>query len=216
MDRNVSILPTGRRGGALKATRPAQALTLRGTTDTMVPALPEPPAAVMRAIGGSMVAVFDGNGDYAGARLKLGEEAVDLRPEDVPMLRQQLDEVSADLAPADSEWLLGRVFTLLQHYRSARDPLPPVVEQAIAQDWVEDLAEFPAWAIAEAVREWRQTQKFAPKICEIRERCHRAIADHARLHGALTAALHKLERRPDARPTANAIVAQTARALRRV
>jgi len=82
-----------------------------------------------------------------------------------------LRAVEAVMVPVDKGRLLTRVLALLSHYRS--DPNPPEVEYAIAEDWAEDLGEFPAWAIEEAARQWRRSKKFRPQICEIREACER-------------------------------------------
>lgn len=84
---------------------------------------------------------------------------------------QLLRQVEAAMAPAEKGRLLTRVLALLSHYRS--DPNPPEVEFAIAEDWAEDLGEFPAWAVDEAAREWRRSRKFKPQICEMRDACQR-------------------------------------------
>lgn len=45
--------------------------------------------------------------------------------------------------------------------------------QARAVIFAEDLTEFPADVIAEAFKFWRRTEKFAPAVADIRERCWR-------------------------------------------
>ncbi|MCW8088288.1 hypothetical protein [Sabulicella glaciei] len=91
----------------------------------------------------------------------------------------KLEEVAGELAawlePADRGWLLARVLALLSHFRSDRHAAS--VEQCIADDWAEDLGEFPAWAIEEAARHWRRTRRFRPQINEMRGLCEEAIRD---------------------------------------
>ncbi|GLR80972.1 hypothetical protein HUE56_07375 (plasmid) [Azospirillum oryzae] len=78
------------------------------------------------------------------------------------------------LAPAEPDRLLGRVLALLSHYPAKG--LTADVEQLVAMDWVEDLGEFPAWAIDEAARTWRRSKKFRPSIAEMRALCEAACA----------------------------------------
>lgn len=78
------------------------------------------------------------------------------------------------LAPAEPDHLLGRVLALLSHFPAKG--LTPDVEQLVAMDWVEDLGEFPAWAIDDAARAWRRTKKWRPSIAEMRALCEEACA----------------------------------------
>jgi hypothetical protein len=87
-----------------------------------------------------------------------------------------LAEIRTVLRPADRGKLLARVLALLSHYRS--DPNPAQVEMAMADDWADDLGEFPMWAIEEASRTWRRTKRFKPQICEMRDLCRDACAAH--------------------------------------
>lgn len=41
----------------------------------------------------------------------------------------------------------------------------------VARHWLEDLAEYPVAVVAEAAQDWRYTEKWAPKICELRALC---------------------------------------------
>lgn len=54
--------------------------------------------------------------------------------------------------------------------------------RAVAQDWVDALAEYPAWAIGEAASEWLRTQEKKPTIAGIRKLAqqHFAIVDWTR------------------------------------
>ncbi|WP_448208148.1 hypothetical protein [Azospirillum sp. sgz302134] len=89
-------------------------------------------------------------------------------------LRALADLESTVLAPAEPGRLLGRILALLSHYPAKG--LTPDVEQLVALDWVEDLGEFPAWAIDAAARSWRRTKKWRPSIAEMRALCEEACA----------------------------------------
>ena len=81
--------------------------------------------------------------------------------------------ISAAIAPGDPGAILARVLALLSHYRD-RDPLPPQVEAAVAEDWADDLSEFPAHVVAEAARRWRRhptKYRYKPLPGDIRALC---------------------------------------------
>ncbi|MBK3774279.1 hypothetical protein GAY31_08890 [Azospirillum brasilense] len=93
----------------------------------------------------------------------------------VAMAQRVLTELEDTiLAPAEPDHLLGRVLALLSHFPAKG--LTPDVEQLVAMDWVEDLGEFPAWAIDDAARAWRRTKKWRPSIAEMRALCEEACA----------------------------------------
>ncbi|PWC74113.1 hypothetical protein [Azospirillum sp. TSH64] len=83
------------------------------------------------------------------------------------------------LAPVEPDRLLGRILALLSHYPAKG--LTPEVEQLVAMDWVEDLGEFPGWAIDQAARIWRRTRKWRPSIAEMRALCEEACAKERQL-----------------------------------
>jgi hypothetical protein len=67
------------------------------------------------------------------------------------------------------------------HYRDP-NPLPPAVEQAVAEDWADDLGEYPAWAVEEACRRWRRDPKkyrYKPLPGDIRRLCEEVVAKGA-------------------------------------
>lgn len=93
----------------------------------------------------------------------------------VAMARRMLDDLEDTvLARAEPDRLLGRVLALLSHFPAKG--LTPDVEQLVAMDWVEDLGEFPVWAIDAAARTWRRTKKWRPSIAEMRTLCEEACA----------------------------------------
>ena len=70
------------------------------------------------------------------------------------------------------KWLMGRIATLqAQYYTSA---LPEHFQEAIADDWYHELRDYPAWAIAKAVRWWMSSKndkrRYKPVAGDIGER----------------------------------------------
>ena len=99
----------------------------------------------------------------------------DLSARQSAMAQRALDEMERSiLAPVEPSHLLGRMLALLSHFPAKGHT--PEVEQLIAMDWVEDLGEFPAWAIDHAARTWRRTKKWRPSIAEMRALCEEACA----------------------------------------
>ena len=91
---------------------------------------------------------------------------------DLPDLRRQLALVEDALTPMPVARLLARIHTLLSQYRGAE--LPAQVEAAIAEDWLDDLGEFPEFVVTEACRQWRRhpsKHKFKPLPGDIRLMC---------------------------------------------
>lgn len=88
-------------------------------------------------------------------------------------LEIRLTELDRLLAPAQRPELLARILALLSHYRL--DSHPAHVEMRMADDWAEDLGDYPMWAVEEAARRWRRTRKFKPQICEMIELCAQAV-----------------------------------------
>lgn len=93
--------------------------------------------------------------------------------------RMLADLKGSILAPAEPDRLLGRVLALLSHYPAKG--LTSDVEQLVAMDWVEDLGEFPVWAIDQAARTWRRTKKWRPSIAEMRALCEEACEKERQL-----------------------------------
>jgi hypothetical protein len=97
----------------------------------------------------------------------------------------RLAELDAWMSPAPRPELMSRILVLLAHYRSSAHA--DAVEQGIADDWAEDLAPYPMWAIEQAARTWRRTKKFKPQISEIIELCQIAVSDLSLEQGRLQA-----------------------------
>ena len=100
-----------------------------------------------------------------------------------PLLPRLIADYEAALQPADprdAAVVLGR---LAAHFWTP--DRPPEHHRILYEDLFHDLAEYPLGVIAEVADAWRQTQRWAPKICELRERCdallHRWRGEFARL-----------------------------------
>lgn len=93
-------------------------------------------------------------------------------PAQVAAVERRLLVLDDALQPSDRGALLARVLALLSHYRM--DPHPPEVEQRLADDWAEDLYDYPLWAVEDAARTWRRTRRFKPQPAEIVALCEDA------------------------------------------
>ena len=103
-----------------------------------------------------------------------------LPPDLVSPARQALVELDRYLAPVPPEQegrVLARVMTLLEHY--AGRSRAPDVEEALAGDWLEDVAEYPVWAIEEACRIWRRdpSRTWRPTPGQFRAICEDLIGE---------------------------------------
>ncbi len=106
-------------------------------------------------------------------------------PEIGEAIWSRLTELNAHLSPAPRQALMARILVLLAHYRPTADV--GTLEQAMADDWAEDLAIYPLWVIETAARTWRRTKKFKPQIAEMIELCDEAMRTPALEHQRLLA-----------------------------
>jgi len=143
--------------------------------------LPPIPPAVRAALEpANSRLVFPESGGY---RQVEKWEARDLDAATTREAQAYLAGLEAALEPAERGRLLARVLALLSHYRS--DPHPSLVEQAIADDWADDLGEFPMWAVEAAAKQWRTTKKFKPTICEMVDLCGQVMGDSLQVRNRL-------------------------------
>jgi hypothetical protein len=101
-------------------------------------------------------------------------------PELIPAARQALAELGrhlAPVAPAQEGRVLARVMTLLEHYAGRNRAAG--VEEALAEDWLEDIAEYPVWAIETACRIWRRdpTRTWRPTPGQFRSICEDLVSE---------------------------------------
>ena len=151
-----------------------------GHTGALLPAarepLPSPPAPVARLLESGIQErrfLFPDNGTVRIT--ETWQPPSEVADGVAGLAMQHLSELEAALQPAERGVLLARILALLSHFRA--EPNPPQVEQMIADDWAEDLGEFPIWAVEQACRQWRRTRKWRPQICEMVALCREAVAE---------------------------------------
>lgn len=167
------------------------------------PPVPVMPSILLNAIERGIVdrrMVFP---DEGGHRVIETWVAIRLAGAEVDACRAYVDGLNEVLQPAPGRMILARILTLLSHYGG--ETRAPEVETAMASDWAEDLSEYPIWAIEQAARHWRRTQKFKPRICEIRSLCDAAVAEHRKLLARLEACLNATPSSPQTEVMANRV-----------
>jgi hypothetical protein len=152
-------------------TRPTEVTSARNAG---IPDLPPIPPGLSRALEPSETRLLFGDTGYRSVERW---EPTRMSADELAGAAVLAGHLRLLVEPAARPPLLARVLALLSHYRSEANP--PQVEMAIADDWAQDLGEFPMWAIEDAARTWRRTRKFKPQICEIRDLCQAACARHA-------------------------------------
>lgn len=112
------------------------------------------------------------SGDHGFEGLTEIWEPRQVSPADIPILLRQLDQLQDALQPADGGACLARIFGLLAHYRQTE--LPPEVDRCVANDFLEDLGEYPLCVIETACRSWRRDParfKYRPLPGDLRKLC---------------------------------------------
>lgn len=178
-----------------------------------LPTLPEPSRTLI-----SLLAPVSSRVRYSSSGEFLGEieewKAPAVTPDQAEEVSRYLQEVEQILEPADRGALLTRVLALLSHYRS--DGHPPQVERMIAEDWAEDLQDFPMWAIEAAARWWRRNKKFRPAICEIRGLCEELSEQQRKTRDRLHAILRQHRRGDQEKNAKQRIALLASQSVRRV
>ncbi len=172
---------------------PAPTASARRLRPASRPDIPKPSEAVARALHAGVRSIRYLHPDNGPSRRVEDWRAPAIS--DAAVLAQVealLAALDRALAPSPTGLLLTRVLALLSHYRS--EPNPPAVETMVAEDWAEDLCEFPIWAVVEAARRWRRTHRFRLQICEIRKLCEEAVGDAPLVRDRLRAILERSER----------------------
>jgi hypothetical protein len=105
--------------------------------------------------------------------------------EDIPSVRIALGEIDRFLEPGGPGENLSLVYRLLIRYPDKRD-LSERDQRLDAEDWAEDVEDYPAWAVREACRTWRRTRKWRPQSCEIIELCEGLVEPHRRIRERLS------------------------------
>ena len=77
--------------------------------------------------------------------------------------------VSSQNEKLNDRLILERISTLLSHYWTANEDA--ALREAQLSDWLDDLGEFPAAVVKEAIAEWRRGQTKRPTPADIRSIC---------------------------------------------
>lgn len=101
-----------------------------------------------------------------------------MAPEEAAILPAVVRDLEHDLMPADPRDLAAIVAGLMLNYR--QPDRPPEHHGALASAWIEDLAEHPAAVVAEAARQWRRAERWAPTIAELLALCCEIVARRRR------------------------------------
>lgn len=157
--------------------RPHGSTPAAGSTSlTERPSLPPLPAPLASVIAGGKVSSF-GSGQFSGS-----VERPDWRP---PTLTAEMRaEASAAivewreaLAPGDPLLIMGRIHTLLAHWRD-RDGLDEPTRDAVNDDWMSVLHRYPLWAVHAAATQWlTMEQRWRPLPGNIRLLCDQAVRE---------------------------------------
>lgn len=101
-------------------------------------------------------------------------------PEDQYHAAQRiLADLDKELAPAQRDWISGRIVTLLAHYWTA--DMPEKLQAAVAVDWVAILGHLPRHAIERACAEYLAGEtRWRPTPGQIRTLAEARIADKRR------------------------------------
>ncbi len=154
----------------------ANALTVNDQTRTK-PCLPAP---LERLIEMGTEHRFESDpqfdGDTRSRRVPISRwEPPRLGPQTVNMITEALRQYEVYLAPADRAQVSARIATLLAHYYVP--DMPASLQTAVMSDWLDELAEFPAWAIQQACRAWLRREKRKPSLADIISLCNDAMHD---------------------------------------
>lgn len=155
------------------------------------------PASLVRHLESNERLMFPNDGEPYSAERGLFEPP-QISNASAGLLREAWDKIDLYIRPAERRWILGRVLALLAHYFTPNTD--PRVAEAIAEDWAQDLRDFPDWAILEACSSWRreETQR-RPTPGHIRNLCQKRVAPHVRLARKikLTLAQHSQGGKPE-------------------
>ncbi len=103
-------------------------------------------------------------------------------------VRETIDELEDYLTPASRAYIGQKVATLLSHYFVADAGVDH--QAAIGSDWIEDLEDFPEWAIDEACLTWRRGDRRKPTPGDIRTLARQAVEPQQMQFNILSHALY--------------------------
>lgn len=124
--------------------------------------------------------------------------------------RAALVDLEKHLMAASVEHIGARVLGALSHHYVPG--MSAQVQSIVASDWLEDLEEFPAWAVDEAFRAWRRMEDKKPNIAGIRDLCLRAVRKDRQARDRLRTILETHGTKPQS-PPSNIITMPTLRRM---
>lgn len=102
--------------------------------------------------------------------------AIEIIDADLPALIEHREELEQMIAPANGNMETAEVlYGLMALYAHQTEKASRERKQQLADTYLEDLAEYPTWAIAEACKEWRRENEWRPLICHLRQLCQKKI-----------------------------------------
>lgn len=86
-----------------------------------------------------------------------------------PLLPAMIGEYQTAMQPANPREIAVVLGQLAVHFWHPDRPAEH--HRMLFDDYISDLSEYPIGVIAEAARDWRRTERWWPKLAELRERC---------------------------------------------
>lgn len=145
-------------------TLPATAARPAAPATSALPTTPSLPDSLRALITNERMIDYQ-TGEY-GDRWHMPERVPDEARPVLPRLISDYERAMRLVTPQETAVILGGLAVLF--------PLPdrpPEHHQLAFGAYVEDLSEYPAAVLTEVARDWRRTERWWPKIVELRERC---------------------------------------------
>jgi len=121
---------------------------------------------------------------------------VKLTAEDLPMLNEHMDELIALLGECngnmESTEIIYRLMELY-HHQTEKGDLDR--SKRIGAAYLEDLGEYPTWAIHAACKDWRRENRWRPMISELRQACQAYVNPIARRLRVLEEAINSIDKK---------------------
>lgn len=157
--------------------RPHGSTPVAGSTSlTERPSLPPLPAPLASVIAGGKASIF-GSGGFTGSVERPGWRPAALTDDMRAETAAAIVEWREALAPGDPLLIMGRIHTLLAHWRD-RDGLDEPTRDAINDDWMSVLHRYPLWAVHAAATQWlTMEQRWRPLPGNIRLLCDQAVTE---------------------------------------
>ena len=170
----------------LANSRSGSSSTLNRASVILEPLCPDRVSEVLRTGIHSRRIVYPEHGGYRVCEVWEPPKQIDV--ETRSKLNSYFVQLDAYMTPAPRSALLSRILALLSHYRL--EAHSPQVEACIADDWADDLGNYPLWAVNLAARSWRRNKRFKPQISEMIESCEEAVKELKIIYSRLQSIVH--------------------------